>query len=115
MLPLRDENPHPPGFKPKVTISLIIVNVVVFFFEVAYTGQFFDFTNQNAFVMFYNWGAVPGCITGQFSGVDLGTSIQHCPTFPEFYIINIYIHAWWFTSSWWNLLFLWIFGVQHLN
>ena len=54
MLPLRDENPHPPGFKPKVTISLIIVNVIVFFFEVAYTGQFFDFSNQNAFVMFYN-------------------------------------------------------------
>ena len=64
MLPLRDENPHPPGFKPKVTIGLIIANVIVFFLEVIYTGQFFDFTNQNAFVMFYNWGAVPGCITG---------------------------------------------------
>ena len=41
MLPLRDENPHPPGFKPKVTIALIIVNVIVFFLEVLYTGQFF--------------------------------------------------------------------------
>jgi len=34
MLPLRDENPHPPGFKPKVTIALIIANVIVFFLEV---------------------------------------------------------------------------------
>ena len=41
MLPLRDENPHPPGFKPKVTIALIIANVIVFFLEVLYTVQFF--------------------------------------------------------------------------
>ena len=54
MFPLRDENPHPPGFKPTVTYALIIINVVVFFIEVAYTGQFFDFTNEKAFEMFYN-------------------------------------------------------------
>ncbi|PJC50717.1 MAG: rhomboid family intramembrane serine protease, partial [Nitrosopumilales archaeon CG_4_9_14_0_2_um_filter_34_16] len=42
MLPLRDDNPHPPGFKPRVTHALIIVNVIVFFMEVVYTGQFFD-------------------------------------------------------------------------
>jgi len=64
MLPLRDENPHPPGFKPKVTYALIIINVIVFFGEVVYTGQFIEFTNQNAFNLFYNWGAVPNCITG---------------------------------------------------
>ena len=51
--------------------------------------------------MFYNWGAVPGCITGQFSGVDMGGTIQNCPAFPELNIIDINIHAWWFTSSWW--------------
>ena len=54
LLPIRDENPHPPGFKPKVTIGLIIVNVIVFFLEVIYTGQFFDFTNQNAFLFIIN-------------------------------------------------------------
>jgi len=59
MLPLRDENPHPPGFKPTVTYALIIVNVIVFFIEVAYTGQFIDFTNQNAFLFFYDWGGSP--------------------------------------------------------
>ncbi len=42
MLPLRDENPHPPGFKPKVTYALIIVNEIVFLLQVIYTGQFFD-------------------------------------------------------------------------
>ena len=110
MLPLRDENPHPPGFKPKVTISLIIVNVIVFFFEVAYTGQFFDFSNQNAFVMFYNWGAVPGCITGQFSGVDIGGTIQNCPAFPELTLLtSTFMHGGLLHLGG-NLLFLWIFG-----
>jgi membrane associated rhomboid family serine protease len=49
MLPLRDENPHPPGFKPTVTYALIIINVIVFVIEIAYTGQFLEFNNQNAF------------------------------------------------------------------
>ena len=48
MLPLRDENPHPPGFKPKLTIALIIVNVIVFGIEVAITGQFIEFSNREA-------------------------------------------------------------------
>ena len=43
MLPLRDENPHPPGFKPTVTYALIIINVIVFVIEIAYTGQFLEF------------------------------------------------------------------------
>ncbi|MDH3856231.1 MAG: rhomboid family intramembrane serine protease, partial [Nitrosopumilus sp.] len=63
MFPLRDENPHPPGFKPTVTYALIIINVIIFFIEVVYTGQILDFTNENAFSLFYNWGAVPNCIT----------------------------------------------------
>ena len=55
MFPLRDENPHAPGFRPIVTYALIIANVIVFFIEVAYTGQIIDFTNGNAFSLFYNW------------------------------------------------------------
>ena len=46
MLPLRDENPHPPGFKQKLTIALIIINVIVFGIEVAITGQFIEFSNR---------------------------------------------------------------------
>jgi len=110
MLPLRDENPHPPGFKPKVTIALIIVNVIVFFMQVAYTGQFFDFSNQNAYVMFYNWGAVPACITGESSGIDTGSGILSCPTFPEISLLtSTFMHGGLLHLGG-NMLFLWIFG-----
>ncbi len=64
MFPLRDENPHPPGFKPKLTILLIIINVAVFLYEIAYTGQFWEFSNARAAQLFFEWGAVPTCITG---------------------------------------------------
>ena len=37
MLPIGDENPHPPGFKPKLTYALIAINVIIFLFEVAVT------------------------------------------------------------------------------
>ena len=40
MIPLKDENPHPPGFKPMMTIALIVANAIVFFIQVAATGQF---------------------------------------------------------------------------
>ena len=75
MFPLKDENPHPPGFKPKLTIALIIINVVVFGIEVSVTGEFFDFTNRQAMNMFLNWGAVPGCITAQISGINTGVAV----------------------------------------
>jgi len=110
LFPLRDENPHPPGFKPKVTYALIIVNVIVFFIEVAYTGQFIDFSNSNAFVMFYNWGAVPACVTGEFSGVDTGNGIMHCPAFSEVTLLtSTFMHGG-IIHLGGNLLFLWIFG-----
>ena len=110
MFPLRDENPHPPGFKPKVTIALIIVNVIVFFMEVAYTGQFFDFSNQNAFAMFYNWGAVPACVTGAYSGVDTGNGIVQCPAFSEITLLtSTFMHGGLLHLGG-NIWFLWIFG-----
>ena len=52
MFPLRDENPHPPGYKPKVTYVLIAINVLIFFIEVAYTGQFIEFTNNTKIFVF---------------------------------------------------------------
>ena len=110
MFPLRDENPHPPGFKPKVTYALIIINVIVFFMEVAYTGQFLDFTNQNAFTMFYNWGAVPACVTGEFDGIDTGNGVIQCPAFSEITLLtSTFMHGGLIHLGG-NLLFLWIFG-----
>ena len=100
----------PPGFKPKVTIALIIVNVIVFFMQVAYTGQFFDFSNQNAFTMFYNWGAVPACVTGTYSGIDTGNGIVQCPAFSEITLLtSTFMHGGLLHLGG-NIWFLWIFG-----
>jgi membrane associated rhomboid family serine protease len=113
MLPLRDENPHPPGFKPTVTYALIIVNVFVFFIEVAYTGQFIDFTNQNAFLFFYDWGAVPNCITGAAESVfptDAGSFSISCPSEPYVTLLSsTFLHGG-ILHLGGNMLFLWIFG-----
>ena len=107
MLPLRDENPHPPGFKPKITIGLIILNVVIFFYEVMVTGQFWEFSNQRAAFMFFEWGAVPGCITGFSSMIQPGIS---CPDTPYFSLLSsMFMHGGLMHLGG-NMLFLWIFG-----
>ncbi|KER06860.1 putative rhomboid protease YdcA protein [Marine Group I thaumarchaeote SCGC AAA799-E16] len=107
MLPLRDENPHPPGFKPKITIGLIILNVVIFFYEIAVTGQFWEFSNQRAAFMFFEWGAVPSCITGFSSMIQPGIA---CPDTPYFSLISsMFMHGGLMHLGG-NMLFLWIFG-----
>ena len=107
MLPLRDENPHPPGFKPKITIGLIILNVVIFFYEVMVTGQFWEFSNQNAAFMFFEWGAVPSCITGFSSMIQPGIS---CPDTSYFSLFSsMFMHGGLMHLGG-NMLFLWIFG-----
>ncbi|MFB5597459.1 MAG: rhomboid family intramembrane serine protease, partial [Nitrosopumilaceae archaeon] len=78
MFPLKDENPHPPGFKPKLTILLMVINVAIFFYEIAYTGQFWEFSNNNAAQLFYEWGAVPACITGA-SNISVNGIVISCP------------------------------------
>jgi len=113
LLPLRDENPHPPGWKPKVTYALIAINVIVFFIEVGITGQFFDFTNQRAFSFFYDWGAVPNCIMGGSNfNVDFGSGPirVECPPTPYVSLISsIFLHGGLMHLGG-NMLFLWIFG-----
>ncbi len=109
MIPLRDENPHPPGFKPKMTIGLIIVNAIVFFYEVAVTGQFFDFTNQNAAAMFYDWGAVPACINGA-NFITNGPFQIPCPDIPYVSLLSsMFMHGGLMHFGG-NMLYLWIFG-----
>lgn len=107
MLPLRDENPHPPGFKPKLTIALIIVNVAVFLYEIAFTGQFWEFSNPQAAMMFFEWGAVPGCISGFSSVIQPGIP---CPDTPYFSLLSsMFMHGGLMHLGG-NMLFLWIFG-----
>ena len=110
MLPIKDENPHPPGFKPKLTYALIAINVIVFFFEVAVTGQFFEFSNRQAMNMFLNWGAVPGCVTGEISGINTGVDVISCPAIPELSLLtSTFMHGGLLHLGG-NMLFLWIFG-----
>lgn len=109
MLPVRDENPKPPGFKPIITIILIIVNVVVFFFEVAITGQFFELSNNRAASLFYDWGAVPACISGQRILNLEGIRIS-CPPEPLLGLLSsMFLHGG-IMHLGGNMLFLWIFG-----
>jgi membrane associated rhomboid family serine protease len=109
MLPLRDENPHPPGFKPKITILLIIVNVAIFFYEVAFTGQFWEFSNARSAELFFEWGAIPACVTGAsyitFQGIQIS-----CPDMSYASLISsMFLHGGLMHLGG-NMLFLWIFG-----
>jgi membrane associated rhomboid family serine protease len=109
MLPLRDENPHPPGFKPKLTIALIIINVIVFFYEVAVTGQFWEFSNERAAFLFFDWGAVPTCITGSSFIIQPGAQFP-CPEMPFVSLFSsMFMHGGLMHLGG-NMLFLWIFG-----
>jgi membrane associated rhomboid family serine protease len=89
-------------------MQLIIINVIVFVIEIAYTGQFLEFNNQNAFDLFYNWGAVPNCITGATaSTIDFGAGpeVIQCPSL----LSSVFLHGGAMHLGG-NMLFLWIFG-----
>lgn len=109
MFPIRDENPKPPRFKPKVTYALIIINIIVFFFEVAVTGQFFEFSNNRAAALFYEWGAVPACIMGE-SSITIQQIRVSCPDMPMLGLLSsVFLHGGLMHLGG-NMLFLWIFG-----
>ena len=109
MLPLRDTNPHPPGFKPILTIILIIINVAVFFYEVVFTGQFWEFSNERAAFLFFEWGSVPTCITGS-SYISIQGEQIPCPELPFISLLSsMFLHGGLMHLGG-NMLFLWIFG-----
>ncbi|MDA7942142.1 MAG: rhomboid family intramembrane serine protease [Nitrosopumilus sp.] len=109
MLPLRDENPHPPGFRPVVTYGLIAANLIVFVMQIMYTGQFIEFGNERAAEMYYTWGAVPNCVTGgSYSDVQ-GFRIE-CPPNPLMTLLSSTFMHGGLMHLGGNMLFLWIFG-----
>ena len=101
MLPIKDENPKPPGYKPLVTYFLIATNVMIFFWEVAVTGQFFEFTNQRAAQLFYQHATVPSEIVGGL--VDRDYSVI------QSLFSSMFLHAG-ILHVGGNMLFLYIFG-----
>lgn len=113
LIPIRDENPHPPGWRPFVTYGLIAANLVFFLFEVVVTGQILDFTNNRAFGLFYEWGAVPQCVVGadaiqlNFGG---GPFLIECPSNSLMTLLSsTFLHGGLLHLGG-NMLFLWIFG-----
>jgi len=109
MLPIRDENPKPPGYKPKMTIALIAVNAIIFFFEVAVTGQFFEFNNGRAESLFFNWGTVPACIVGHKTLSFQDVQISCPPDSMITLLTSTFLHGGALHLGG-NMLFLWIFG-----
>jgi membrane associated rhomboid family serine protease len=101
MLPIRDENPKSPGYKPIVTYALIAINAVVFFGEIAYTGQILEFTNQRASIMIMELGTVPAEIVSGLIDRDYGVI---APLFSSMFVHAGIMHIGG------NMLFLYIFG-----
>ena len=101
MLPIRDENPKPPGYRPYVTYALILINVLVFFWEISVTQQIFEFTNKSAEEILLNYGTVPAVIT---NGMDEHNYVVIGSIFSSMFLHAGVIHIGG------NMLFLWIFG-----
>ncbi len=96
-----------------MTYGLIIVNVAAFFIEVIITGQFLEFTNNNAFALFYSWGAVPQCVMGaDILNIDFGNGAfqVNCPSNSLLTLLtSTFLHGGALHLGG-NMLFLWIFG-----
>ncbi len=101
MIPLRDENPKPVGYKPIVTYALIAINVIVFFWEISVTGQFYEFTNRRAEEIFLNYGTIPSVITNGLIDRNYGVISS---IFSSMFVHAGIIHVGG------NMLFLYIFG-----
>ena len=101
MLPLRDENPKPVGWKPYVTYSIIAINVLLFFWEIAVTHQVWEFTNNQAADLMLNYGTVPAVITNGFA--------EHNYSVISTIFSSMFLHAGVIHIGG-NMLFLWIFG-----
>lgn len=101
MLPIRDENPKPPGYRPYVNYTLIAINVIAFFWEIAVTHQIWEFTNQRAENLLLSYGTVPSVISNGF--------IDHDYSVVSSIFSSMFLHAGVIHIGG-NMLFLWIFG-----
>lgn len=96
MIPLRDDNPT--TSRPYVTVGLIAINVLVFFYQLS--------LGPNGFERFvYQYGAIPAVI---FGSRELPPSVVAIP--PSFSLItSMFLHGS-IMHLVGNMLFLWIFG-----
>jgi hypothetical protein len=94
MIPLRDRNPS--GVFPIVTLTLILVNVFVFLYEVQLGPAVISFLKRYALV--------PGEVTGSLSYGAVSLSETVAPFFTSMFLHGGWLHL----IS--NIWFLWIFG-----
>src|SRR5438046_4972201 len=100
MIPLRDDNPT--TIKPVVTVALIVVNAMVFMYQLSLEPK-----QGELFV--YEFGAIPAVIFG--SG-NLPPEVEAIPeTIPPVLTIftSMFLHGG-FMHLAGNMLYLWIFG-----
>jgi membrane associated rhomboid family serine protease len=96
MIPLRDDNPS--SAKPFVTITLIIMCVLVFFWQLAQGGR-------GGALAAYSFGLVPSVLFGLN---ELPAEIAKVP--PTFTVLtSMFMHGGWMHLIG-NMLYLWIFG-----
>jgi membrane associated rhomboid family serine protease len=92
MIPLRDDNPA--HTTPVVTRALILMNVLVFVFELALGPQ------RGAFVV--SWSVIPARVMAVFGGIEPATSVATMLSY-------MFLHAGWLHLLG-NMWYLWIFG-----
>src|SRR6185437_1249954 len=96
MIPLRDDQPR--YSTPYVNYFLIVLNVVVFFFELSVKAQ-----SPRAYnALFYEFGIIPSHFTNGFAyHANLGTFLT--------ILTSMFLHGgWWHIIG--NMWVLWIFG-----
>jgi membrane associated rhomboid family serine protease len=94
MLPLADDTHR--RTIPVVTITLIVINFLVFFYELALGPNLDQFIG--------NAGLVPARIFGPTNGLTEATAVTYLSPF-----ISMFLHAGWLHIIF-NMLFLWVFG-----
>ena len=95
MFPIRDDVPS--RTFPAVTVGLIVINVLIFFFELALGSR-----GLRAFVASY--GMVPGYVTAFARGGDVSAGQAFFPFFSSMFLHGGWIHLIG------NMWYLWIFG-----
>ncbi len=90
MIPLRDKNPTRKF--PIVTVLLIIINVLMFFYQLSLGNRFDD--------LFFNYGMIPNKIVH----LDFAN-----PLIILTLLTSIFLHGGWLHLAG-NMLYLWVFG-----
>jgi len=96
LVPIHDENPT--KITPYITYILIIINVLVFLYQIG-------LSNEGLERFFHLYAVVPRELTESFDGIRLNQSVPEWLTL----ITSQFLHGSWLHLGG-NMLFLWIFG-----